>query len=414
MFYTLYFHIKKPLEKLTYSAHKISAGYLAHKVSIEGEGELSLLADTINRMSDAVSTMYDILEKKVEAKTFELERNQESLQFLYETAKGISENPLMELDFDLWFDKLARIIELPNIQLSIINTRDASEADLAAKETPKDAQELRFALIKDGTNFGILSCIIQPQRKIKDWQYQLLHSFAEQVALALNLKTQRDQDRRMALMTERTTIARELHDSLAQALSYLKIQVTRLEYSIASTEHVADVDDILLELRQGIHSAYRQLRELLTTFRLQISGSGLESALKETVTQFSERYPNIHINLDYEVPSVSFTPNEEIHLLQIAREATQNAIHHSHGTQIDISMKKDTHNQITLSVVDNGIGISDTPEKMEHYGLAIMKERSRNLSGELDIQRLATGTQVLFNFKQGTPPKFQTFSSDNS
>ena len=83
----------------------------------------------------------------------------------------------------------------------------------------------------------------------------------------------------LLLMEERATIARELHDSLAQVLSYLRIQLTLLKRSIP--EDNATAQSIMADFSQALNDAYRQLRELLTTFRLTLQQADLPSALRE-------------------------------------------------------------------------------------------------------------------------------------
>ncbi|HAS21895.1 MAG TPA: nitrate/nitrite two-component system sensor histidine kinase, partial [Idiomarina loihiensis] len=102
------------------------------------------------------------------------------------------------------------------------------------------------------------------------------------------------------------------------------IQVTRLHKGIEKNDR-ATIDDVSSELREGLNSAYRQLRELLTTFRLKVDGSGLYSALQTTVKQLTEQ-SNMVVHLDYRLNNIPLVPHEEIHLLQIIREASQNAV----------------------------------------------------------------------------------------
>jgi two-component system nitrate/nitrite sensor histidine kinase NarX len=83
----------------------------------------------------------------------------------------------------------------------------------------------------------------------------------------------------LALLEERAVIARELHDSLAQSLSYLKIQVGRLQLLPGGAEAAAQARDIVTELREGLNGAYRQLRELIATFRLKMEHPRLEDSL---------------------------------------------------------------------------------------------------------------------------------------
>src|SRR5690625_2362140 len=126
-------------------------------------------------------------------------------------------------------------------------------------------------------HYGVLVCRTPVGTTLDDWQQQLIESVADQLALALSLQAEEDNARRLTLVHERTVIARELHDSLAQALSYLKIQVTRLNRALAKDDK-ATLQDVSNELQEGLNSAYRQLRELLTTFRLDRKSTRLNSS----------------------------------------------------------------------------------------------------------------------------------------
>mgnify|MGYP003646183104 FL=1 len=121
-------------------------------------------------------------------------------------------------------------------------------------------------------------------------------------------------------------------------------------------------------------------------------------ALQTTIKQFNDQ-SDIAFRLDYQLESTPLVPHEEIHLLQIIREACQNAIHHSQGTDVVVKLAQDENNGIHLSIEDNGVGIPENAEKLNHYGLAIMQERSRHLGGAISIQRRAVGgTGVYFEF----------------
>ena len=218
------------------------------------------------------------------------------------------------------------------------------------------------------------------------------------IALSLNLDVQHDQARRIALLNERTVIARELHDSLAQALSYLKIQVTRLSKTQEKQKFEMQ-PPIIDELKMGLDSAYRQLRELLTTFRLKMVSEGLESALEKTIEQLSEQ-SSMQFHLNFAIKQVPLSPMEEIHLLQIAREACQNTVHHSKGDNVWIDLQVTAANKLQLSVADDGVGMVNGTEKLNHYGMAIMQERAKHLQGELFIApRAEKGTEVKLEFQ---------------
>lgn len=153
----------------------------------------------------------------------------------------------------------------------------------------------------------------------------------------------------------------------------------------------------LTEMREELNTAYRQLRELLTTFRLKLSESGLLAALRATAEEFGKRlgYP---INLHYHLPPQALSAHQGIHLLQIVREALSNIYKHAQATQVDISLQL-RRRQIELTVRDNGIGITDDVQRANHYGLIIMRDRARSLHGECTIRRGDDGgTEVKVRF----------------
>ena len=134
--------------------------------------------------------------------------------------------------------------------------------------------------------FGVLIVRNPGLESVAAWQLPLLEAVARNIAAALRANEQTEHRRRLALLEERNAIARELHDSLAQSLSYLKIQISRLQTLLGGAKPTPEVRDIVAELREGLGSAYRQLRELLTTFRLKMEHPRLEDSLRDTVAEF--------------------------------------------------------------------------------------------------------------------------------
>ena len=117
---------------------------------------------------------------------------------------------------------------------------------------------------------------------------KLLESMGHPIGAAFATAKRSDERRGIALLEERSVIARELHDSLAQSLTYLKIQVARLKQQLNASDVREQTAGVVEELKLGINNAYRQLRELLTTFRLRIDGVACQ-ALQDTVREFSQR-----------------------------------------------------------------------------------------------------------------------------
>ncbi|GAB3017339.1 ATP-binding protein [Bowmanella dokdonensis] len=413
--------IKQPLAQLTQIARQIGRGDFTGKANDTGNDELALLGHTLNHMSDALSRSHAQMEKKVRDKTLRLEQSNQSIELLYHISKSMQNGTDGPAEFEPLLKRLSEIIGLPDLDLCVMTgsgntpyehlmTCDkilpancvAQECSGCVEGTVRIEDKLRFPLTRGKDNYGVLVCQLIPGQQLETWQMRLLNSVAEQLAVSLSLRDQQEQSHRLALMHERTVIARELHDSLAQALSYLKIQVARLEKTLQKPDGIEQLPPVIDELKTGLSSAYRELRELLTTFRLKMDGRGLYSAMEQSLRQLQERSDQIRFELAFNVENLPFSPNEEIHLLQITREAAQNALHHSQGDKVQVSLEREQEepSRVRLTIRDNGVGIGEDPSKLNHYGLAIMQERSRNLGGELAIRRHPQGgTEVSFEFE---------------
>lgn len=234
--------------------------------------------------------------------------------------------------------------------------------------------------------------------RLENWQQQLIETFCDNIARTFALSLQQEQESRLALFAERGTIARELHDSLAQSLSYLKIQVSRLGTLLKREAPAEKIEDTLDELREGLNGAYRQLRELLTTFRLSLDEPSLEAALGNAVAEFGER-GEVTIELDNRLQHVPLSPNEEIHVLQIVREALSNVVRHSQAQRAWVRLSSQADGQVSIAVEDDGVGFDPQQNRSGHYGLTIMQERGQTLGSQLRFEaRAPHGTRVLFSF----------------
>jgi len=137
--------------------------------------------------------------------------------------------------------------------------------------------------IVDGERvFGVMPLLLAPGQQLATWQLELAQTVGRHLGAALSAAEARDEHRRPALLEECSAIARELHDPLAQSLSYTKIRLTRLSAQLTVEGGTPPTAlEVLQELREGVAAAYGQLRELLTTFRLKLNGKGLSRSLSD-------------------------------------------------------------------------------------------------------------------------------------
>src|SRR5690554_5456655 len=384
--YWLKVRFQVPLQNLQKVAQQIGHGDFTARVNIsKRQDELSTLGATINKMTDTIGYMYGHLEHRVDEQTKQLQRSHTTLQLLYDISTRINDHTINYNDFRDTTLKLRDVLKLGELELCLVTEQGDSpymqfHSNLP-EQTPcaaincaecirrddtitveNNVRSYFYPLQRDEKRFGVLVARCKKHEVMHDWQKRLLKLVSDQLALALSLKFEQDQVRRLAMVNERTVIARELHDSLAQALSYLKIQVARLNKAIA-VNNQDTIKDVSNELKHGLDSAYRQLRELLTTFRLKLDGDGL---LNELVTTAAQRrsQSKMEVQLDYRITGIPLAPHEEIHLLQMIREAAQNAINHSEGSLLVIRLETTEEGAVALVVEDDGKGIPEQPERL--------------------------------------------------
>ena len=259
------------------------------------------------------------------------------------------------------------------------------------------ACEHRFAIERQGEHQGEL-VVTTTLPSLEEGQRRNLQLVADNIAAAFSAESQRDQQHRLVLMEERVVIARELHDSLAQNLSYLKIQISRFQMLQAKGTSQQQLEATVDQVKQGINAAYVQLRELLSTFRLQLSSQGLHAALEATVTELADR-GGIDIELDYRLDDFPLTPNEEIHVLQIVREALSNVLRHSRAQHAYIAAFMGADQAIEVRISDDGQGFGPVESSDNHYGKTIMRERAQTLKGKIRFDNATTrGAVVVLRF----------------
>lgn len=252
---------------------------------------------------------------------------------------------------------------------------------------------LGFALQHD--KLGIFLVEMPVSRLLDAAEITLLETLTGLLAISYRYQNYDAEGRRLAILEERAAIARELHDSLAQSLSFMKIQVSRLQ----STDDQQKQTAVIKELREGLDNAYRELRELLSTFRAHMDLRGLGYAIQATIDEFIQR-SSLQIKLDNRLVNCRLTVNEEFHVLHVLREALSNIVRHAGADNVSILLTLRDNGEIELTLDDDGVGFSAGESTYDHHGQTIMKERAQNLGGRIEVMsRRWGGTRVQLLFK---------------
>lgn len=250
---------------------------------------------------------------------------------------------------------------------------------------------------------GILKIEADADYLFDETETQLVEVTAELLSMIMGFQGREQEGRRMALLEERAAIARELHDSLAQSLSFMKIQISRLQSKSASKLTFVALQAIVDELREGLDSAYKELRELLATFRVHMDVRGLSFAIQSAIDEFMQR-SNLTITLDNRLVNCRLTVNEEFHILHVIREALSNIVRHSGATAVNVVLVLQPSGFMAVMIDDDGVGYDAKQEEAGHYGQSMMKERAYSLGGDVTVlRRRKGGTRVRLVFTPKLP-----------
>jgi len=147
---------------------------------------------------------------------------------------------------------------------------------------------------------------------------------------------------------------------------------------------------VLDELREGVSSAYRQLRELLTTFRMKVAGASFDAALREVIAEFQRR-SELPVAVQGELAGLELSANAQIHVLQIVREALTNVEKHAGARSVTVELAGGADGSLGVAIEDDGVGIATGTSPAQHFGLDIMRDRAGLLGGSIELGRRGDG-----------------------
>jgi signal transduction histidine kinase/ligand-binding sensor domain-containing protein len=184
------------------------------------------------------------------------------------------------------------------------------------------------------------------------------------------------------ILTERSRIARELHDTLIQGLSGITMEMQALAGRLRSPEERATLEDIVRDAGTCLRETRRSVAGLRSA---QGPDSGLAAAIAQAAKQITEAKP-IRLKLKLDKGPSELSPEVQYNLLRIASEAMNNSVKHSGAKVIEVALES-TAECLRISVKDDGAGFSRENGNVRpgHYGLIGMKERAAQIGAELNL-----------------------------
>lgn len=212
--------------------------------------------------------------------------------------------------------------------------------------------------------------------------------------LLYRMRVKRMASQFQAVLAERSRIAREIHDNLAQDILGISVQlelVARLMPAAAETAK-GHLDRARILVRNSMTEARRYVWDLRSQ---ELQKKDLPAALRDTTKRLTAE-SKIEAVVEVAGPSRPLPPDVETNLLRIGQEAINNAVKHARANRIDVALNFDTRN-VRLSIRDDGQGFDPGEQIADgHFGLIGMRERAAQVGGVLSIESAnERGTEIV-------------------
>ena len=429
LIYCGYVFVLEPVGLLKQAIEKIQRGDFDARVDHASSDEFGTLAEGFNGMADNLQSMYHHLERKVAEKTSELEEKRERLEGLYEVAALVAKSTVLEDLAQGFARSVARIARAdgvtvrwsgqdnqrylmlaalgmpqaliddeqcidrgnchcgagdPGLRVVAVQTEADAGADLAPPPCAKAGFRtlLNVPLRVHERTMGEVDLFFNARVVPTPALRSLLEALASHLASAMENLRLNALEKEAAVAQERLYLARELHDSIAQSLAFIKIQVQLMRDAVASGS-ATEIAQIVEEIDEGVRESYGDVRELLLHFRTRANDEDIAAALATTLRKF-EHQSGVGAQLTSQGHGMPLAPDVQIQVLHIVQEALSNVRKHAQATRVWLDVEQQP--AWRFAVRDDGVGFADDDLFDEtHVGLRIMRERAQRIGATLEI-----------------------------
>jgi two-component system nitrate/nitrite sensor histidine kinase NarX len=449
----------EPLVELEQSVADVCEGGPWSNLPLKTVGVLGPMTRDLDSLSGELIDLYEDMDNRVARQTRRLAQQATSLKVLYDVAASITQvNEIEELLLrmlrvvkELVGGKAATAqLQSTNGQMRLVGSigldgrmstekeqlpvplcacgRTLSSGDILCEHDAEACSRLNQRRMFNSDELDTLTVpfqfhgdtlgtfqvyLPQPGLTGRDDLVDLLSTIGNHLGIAIAKQRSDEDARRLSIVEERTALANELHDSLAQTLASLRFQVRMLDETLEQCGADAGARNELDRIRNGLDEAHTELRELLNSFRAPVDQRGLEPALEKLAQRFRQE-TGISIFFQSNCRQVNLGPSEEMQMLRIVQECLANIRKHAQAHTVRVLLTCNTEGGYMLLVEDDGVGFDDASpggKPGEHIGLSIMEERAKRLGGSIRIEsEPGEGTRVELTYNPGSEsPQRDTF-----
>ncbi|MCZ7544788.1 MAG: GAF domain-containing sensor histidine kinase [Anaerolineae bacterium] len=249
-------------------------------------------------------------------------------------------------------------------------------------------------LYAHGRQLGLLNVASADWRELSPDDLRLLYTVGDMLSIAVERARLFARSVQLGAVEERNRLAREIHDTLAQGLSAITLQ---LETAAALLESGADparaqqaIDRALALTRANLDEARRSVLDLRAA---PLEGCTLAEAV-EALAQSAAEAAGLDLRFEATGGDQPLPLRVEVGLYRVAQEALNNVVRHAEAGQLAVSLTA-TPDAVRLVIEDDGRGFDAAAPQESRYGLTGMNERVRLLGGKLDLSTdPGAGTRV--------------------
>jgi len=369
-----------------------------------------------------------VLEKKSKHDRYLTEETR-ALKCLYAIEKRFSGTPVSTASYQYALDRIEHLLGFSGAAICLSSAGQQAAVMLASTPSEREARlafcqtrncracfsgrkshetkaaggarVLQVPLVTPRSRYGVLSIHLPKGGTLNSRQRATLSTLGTRLAHFAEAAELRIEDERRALRDERFAMGRDLHDSLAHTLAYLKIQLLRLRKQLRTGGQANGSADIVNELSQELTHANVQVRELISTFRVSMPPGGFEAAVADLASQSAAR-SKIHVHVHNTIPGSLLTANEQINMVQILKESLVNVERHASAESVRVRLYLRNDGILTMEIEDDGVGTptgTSNSRLNKRFGLGIIRERTRLLGGKIKVsKRRSNGTMVVLTF----------------
>ncbi|MEJ7137993.1 type IV pili methyl-accepting chemotaxis transducer N-terminal domain-containing protein [Amphibiibacter pelophylacis] len=431
MIYLLYLWILAPVQQLQGGLQRMSQRQFDVRLPVESRDEFGELAVGFNRMADELSGLYLGLEARVAEKTRQLATQNRELEALFGMAEFLNQSMDIEALCRGFLARVQRqfgaeggsirVIDPEGDKLHLVVSTGLDDglterehcmpvdACLCGRATQQGVVVIRdfrqmprapsvefpcqksgfaslavFRIVMANEVLGSFSLHFRTTRDVTPSEAQMLETLGQQLGVALDNRRLGAKARQLAVAQERQLLAQGLHDSIAQGLNFLNLQVQMLD-GAARDGRLDEISEIVPLLRTGVEESYQDVRELLSNFRSRLEQGELADGLRDTVERF-RRQTGLSVALDIDGDGAPLPPEQQLQVLFILQEALSNIRKHAqaHTVRVRVVNGRD----FELSIRDDGQGYDplEVAQRDEsHVGMTIMHERARRIRAHLTL-----------------------------